>query len=271
MAKQDPGSKGELAKAADGKIYFSYGDIHKTICSLAPRIRRWKPDAIVAIGGGGFIPARMLRTEVKVPIFTVSLELYDDSTNTANTEVKKLQWFDESSGIAVSQIRGKRILVVDEVDDTRTTLAYCVRELLKADAPADLAVAVVHNKLKPKKAELPPDVLYLAGAHLADAWYCYPWDARAYGRDIDAHEALATQCRSGVAAAEADQTAKERARVCAKRASAAAELAPVDTSGAPGSDGGGGGEGGASKRQRTESQDLSPRQTASPFSPLAPQ
>ena len=33
---------------------------------------------MVAIGGGGFIPARMLRTEVRVPILAVSLELYDD-------------------------------------------------------------------------------------------------------------------------------------------------------------------------------------------------
>lgn len=42
-------------------------------------------DVMVAIGGGGFIPARMLRTEVKVPILAVSLELYDDATKTANT------------------------------------------------------------------------------------------------------------------------------------------------------------------------------------------
>ena len=263
--KQDPVSKGELSKAADGKIYFSYADIHKTICSLAPRIRRWKPDAIVAIGGGGFIPARMLRTEVKVPIFTVSLELYDDRTNTANTTVKKLQWFDAESGIAATQIRGKRILVVDEVDDTRTTLAYCVAELLKSplDAPGDLAVAVVHNKLKPKKAELPPDVLYLAGAHLNDAWYCYPWDARAYGRDIDEHEGLAAICRGDDAAADAEKAAHERARVCAKRvevgnasdADACGRPAAVDTT-----EGGCATGSGAAKRQRTESQDLSPRQ-----------
>ena len=40
--------------------------------------KAFNPDIMVAIGGGGFIPARMLRTEVRVPILAVSLELYDD-------------------------------------------------------------------------------------------------------------------------------------------------------------------------------------------------
>lgn len=37
----------------------------------------------VAIGGGGFIPARILRTFIKIPILAVGIKLYDDTTNTA--------------------------------------------------------------------------------------------------------------------------------------------------------------------------------------------
>ena len=37
--------------------------------------KAFKPDVIIAIGGGGFIPARMLRTELKIPILAISLEL----------------------------------------------------------------------------------------------------------------------------------------------------------------------------------------------------
>lgn len=51
----------------------------------------------------------------------------------------------------------------------------------------------MHNKLKPKEAELPPNVTYMAGEEVPDKWNCYPWDAAAYGRDIYAHEALAAQ------------------------------------------------------------------------------
>ncbi len=134
----------------------------------------------------------MLRTELKIPVLAISLELYDDNTNTRNTTVKKTQWFDETSGVG-SQVRGKRVLIMDEVDDTRTTLAFAVREVMKTNAPSHIAVGVVHNKLKPKEAELPPNITYMAGEDVPDKWNCYPWDAAAYGRDIYAHEALAAQ------------------------------------------------------------------------------
>ena len=65
-AKQDPAYK-SLRSFSDGKVYFSYAQIHETICGLVPDIKKFNPDVIIAIGGGGFIPARMLRTEIKIP------------------------------------------------------------------------------------------------------------------------------------------------------------------------------------------------------------
>ena len=56
-----------------------------------------------------------------------------------------------------SKVPGGRVLIVDEVDDTRTTLEYAVKEVLK-DAPAAVAVAVVHNKLKDKNGVIPDGV-----------------------------------------------------------------------------------------------------------------
>jgi hypoxanthine phosphoribosyltransferase len=38
--------------------------------------------------------------------------------------------FDETSGVG-QRVRGKRVLIVDEVDDTRTTLQFCAEELIK--------------------------------------------------------------------------------------------------------------------------------------------
>ena len=181
-------------RALDGKVYFSYEDIHDAVSSSVARVKAFKPDVIVAIGGGGFIPARMLRTQVKKPILAISLELYDDATKTANTKVLLKQWFDETPGTFGALVRGKRVLIVDEVDDTRATLQYAVEELRKTNGPAAVGVLVVHNKLKPKKGTLPADVTYIAGEHVPNAWNCYPWDAQAYGRDIYEHEKLARAC-----------------------------------------------------------------------------
>jgi hypoxanthine phosphoribosyltransferase len=184
--------------------------------SLESKIKAFKPDIIIAIGGGGFIPARMIRSLIKVPILAVSLELYDDSTCTMRSKVEKRQWFDEATSLG-KLVRGGRVLVVDEVDDTRTTLQYCLEELMETNAPAAVAVAVVHNKLKKKTGRLPAHVQYFAGEEVEDKvklplrtppkhdfnlfflsqWNCYPWDACSYGNSIDQHEALAHACSGG--------------------------------------------------------------------------
>ncbi len=170
------------------KYYFTYADIHETVRKLAERLQAsgFEPDVMVAIGTGGFIPARILRTYIKKPILTVGLAYYD-MDNRPMEIPQKVQWIDEVQ----QKLPGKRILLVDEVDDSRATLEYCLRELL-ASRPLEVAVMVLHNKRKPKRGSLPPEVRrYWAGEELEDRWVYYPWDAL----DIAAHEALARQAR----------------------------------------------------------------------------
>lgn len=167
-----------------GKRYFSYNEIHRTVAALSREIQAsgFEPDVTVAIGTGGFIPARILKTFLKKPILTVGVKLYGED-NRIEGGPSKVQWIDEVE----RKLKGKRVLLVDEVDDTRTTLAYCLKEL-QAHGPAEIAVAVLHCKDKPKLAQLPEHVTrYWAGQHLEDIWVVYPWDAE----DIDAHAALA--------------------------------------------------------------------------------
>ncbi|KAJ1467964.1 hypothetical protein T484DRAFT_1857014 [Baffinella frigidus] len=67
-------------------------------------------------------------------------------------------------------------------------------EVIRTNAPSAVAVAVVHNKLKKKEGELPPGIVYISGEDVPAVWNCYPWDAAAYGRNIDEHEELAHAC-----------------------------------------------------------------------------
>jgi len=168
----------------EGKLYLSYGDIHRTVARLAAAIQAsgYDPDLTVAIGTGGFIPARILKTYLKKPILTVGIVFYDHN-NTPMERPQTIQWIDEVE----KKLTGRRVLLVDEVDDSRTTLAYCLRELLR-HRPAEIAVAVLHNKLKPKRDAFPPEIQrYFCGQEVPDGWICYPWDAV----DIDRHNELA--------------------------------------------------------------------------------
>jgi len=162
------------------KRYFSYRQIHRTIKSLTERIigDGYDPDVIVAIGTGGFVPARILKTFIDRPILTVGIRLYDEN-NIPAEQPRKVQWIDEVE----KKLSGRKILLVDEVDDTRTTLEYCLRELL-TNRPAEAAVAVLHKKRKTKRGVIPPEITrYYAGEELEDIWIVYPWDAE----DIDDH------------------------------------------------------------------------------------
>ena len=54
----------------------------------------------------------------------------EDQVEAPGTNVVRTQWLDLSS-LEMASLIGKRVLIVDEVDDTRTTLEYAVRELQK--------------------------------------------------------------------------------------------------------------------------------------------
>lgn len=161
-----------------GKYYLTYNDVHKTMKSLARRLENsgYRPDVMVAIGTGGFIPARILKTFCEIPILTVGIKYYDED-NRPRERPETIQWIDEVE----KKLKGKRLLLVDEVDDTRVTLGYCLRELLQHE-PEEIAVMVLHNKRKAKRGAFPPEITrYFAGEEVDDLWICYPWDAA----DID--------------------------------------------------------------------------------------
>ena len=112
---------------------------------------------MIAIGGGGYVPARILRLVIgtlfvireadygssflkqpgsaNIPIQAIGLSLYenlgkDGPVEEPGTKVTRTQWLDLSS-LEMANLIGKNILIVDEVDDTRTTLEYAVKELEK--------------------------------------------------------------------------------------------------------------------------------------------
>ncbi|KEF53989.1 xanthine phosphoribosyltransferase 1 [Exophiala aquamarina CBS 119918] len=196
------------------KVYVTYNEIHKLCQTSAPRILQdFQPNLMIAIGGGGYVPARILRSFLKqpgapnIPIQAIGLSLYEqlsgsDPVEAPGTKVTRTQWLDLSS-LEMSNLIGKNVLIVDEVDDTRTTLEYAVKELEKdveiarqqqgRQEKTKFSIFVLHNKDKEKKGRLPVDMVnenrYLAAVTVPDVWICYPWEAT----DIDEHDQLAAQ------------------------------------------------------------------------------
>jgi len=155
------------------KLFVTYEDIHRHCAKLAADIKAsgWEPEVIVAIASGGFIPARILKTYLKKNVYVVGLQRYDDE-HAVRAIPLKIQWIDEVE----KKLTGRKVLLVDEVDDTRVTLAFCLTELFRHH-PAEIRVAVLHQKNKPKQASFPEGVVVYQAVEIEDLWIKYPWDA----------------------------------------------------------------------------------------------
>ncbi|KIM39979.1 hypothetical protein M413DRAFT_446880 [Hebeloma cylindrosporum] len=198
--------------------HVTYNDIHNLIRKVTPKIvADFNPDLLIAIAGGGFFPARVMRTFLReqttnksLQIQAIGLSLYEPvegmTAEQLGNVVIRTQWLSQPGKTLV----GKRNLIVDEVDDTRKTLHYAVSEL-KKDVEQELlsypeserealrsatkfGIFVVHNKLKPKLAELSAGTPYFAGEEVGDVWLNYPWEAM----DIEAHDILSTKDKAGL-------------------------------------------------------------------------
>ena len=104
------------------KIQFSYTEIHNIVkIKSIDIINQFNPDVIIAISGGGLIPARMLRTYIDIPIYTVSMRYYNKN-NEIMEHPELLQWID-------NDFSNKNVLIVDEIDDSGSTINFCVDKL----------------------------------------------------------------------------------------------------------------------------------------------
>ena len=113
------------------------------------------------------IPARLIRNYVKKPLYVVTLSLYDDDKIKDTVEI--IQWID-------NDLSEKKIMIVDEVDDTRKTLDLCIKRFKLINNAKDIGVFVLQNKIKEKLGQLDDDIKYISCENVQDDWIVYPWD-----------------------------------------------------------------------------------------------
>ncbi len=135
--------------------------IYELCIDLADRIRRsrYKPDLIVAISRGGWIPGRIMSDLLdKSDIATIKVEHYVDIYKTLK-EPKITQPLP-------IDVRGKKILLVDDIADSGHSLKLVKDHLLKQGA-TDVKICALYSKPWSK---VTPDFY----ARMTDAWICFP-------------------------------------------------------------------------------------------------
>ena len=148
------------------KVNLSWEEIEELIEILAEKINKKnkKYDYLVGIARGGLIPMVLLSDHINnYNVYTIRLKLYEGSKKGTKVELKQ--------GIA-ENIKGKRILLVDDVADTGTSLEFA-KEYLE-NKGAIISTATLHLK---KTSKIIPDYY----AKKEDRWITYPWSKKEDG------------------------------------------------------------------------------------------
>ena len=154
------------------KYVHATWDIIQDLCEeVAEQVRRsgFKPDVIVAVGRGGFPPARIISDILDIRrVASVSVEFY---RKVGETKGEPRIVFPLNA-----DVEGKNVLVVDDVADTGRSLAV-VREHVLSRGAKEVRIATLHYK---PWSILKPDYY----AEETDAWIIYAWETWETVRDL---------------------------------------------------------------------------------------
>ena len=151
--------------AAPERDIVSWGDLDRLVEDLAHQLAGHDFDVMLAITRGGMVPAGMLAYRLRLrDILVAAVEYYDDAGQHGATPT-----FFQFPAEAL--LRGKRVLIVDEVWDSGTTIHAVTQRVREAGGEA--FTAVLHYK--PSHSIVPgrPDV----HAVETDQWVVYPFKA----------------------------------------------------------------------------------------------
>lgn len=160
---------------------------------LAWRVHQahYRPQIIVAIGRGGYLPARLLSDFLDVPeLASFRIEHYRATHKSPAARV---------CYPLTAPIAGQRVLLVDDVSDSGDTFRTALEHLAERGPPALVRTAVLHHKTV---SAFEPD---FRAARIADwRWIIYPWaqveDLTNLIRDLGECPADVTEVRARIAA-----------------------------------------------------------------------
>lgn len=144
----------------------SWDEVVDWVRGLAAKIEEssWRPDLVVAVSRGGFVPARLLCDFMDISdLLAVQSQHWVEAARAAERAIIKYPYRVDA--------QGKRVLVVDDIVDTGETLELARDFIASEWKPAEVRTAAM--QWISTVAKFKPDYYYL---EVRDwTWFQYPW------------------------------------------------------------------------------------------------
>jgi xanthine phosphoribosyltransferase len=172
------------------KIYHSWHDIQCQTQEILRQLQQdqWRPDYVVGLTRGGLVPANLISQYLEVPMETLKISLRDDkSAPESNLWMAEDAFGYRDYDPMVSGDGRKKILIVDDINDTGATLNYIKQDWQSSCLPNDqrwidsvwgnnVRVAVLYDN-ESSKSELSIDYSAVTINKAAeDSWIVFPWE-----------------------------------------------------------------------------------------------
>lgn len=157
------------------KVYYSWSDVEKQTQEILRQLQRdaWMPDYVVGLARGGLVSANLISQYLEVPMECLKVSLRDD---TAQPE-SNLWMADDAA-------EGKKILIVDDINDSGATLNWIKQDWQQSNHLSDwnkvwgnnVRVAVlVDNESSASELNVEYPAVSLNKAE-EDLWIVFPWE-----------------------------------------------------------------------------------------------
>jgi uncharacterized protein len=149
----------------------SWTQIYGLLLELAEAVRRsrFKPDFIVGVSRGGWIPARIMSDLLENPkLVNVATEYYVGVAETKHKPTLTQQ--------VSLPVKDKKVLVVDDVADTGESLKL-VKAHLKKQGASEIKIATIYYK--PRSVTVPH---YYQKE--TSSWIIFPWDRKEAAKKV---------------------------------------------------------------------------------------
>jgi hypoxanthine phosphoribosyltransferase len=149
------------------KKFYTWGHVEKMCTQLVTQLydSEWKPDYIVGVTRGGNVPATILSNMTGIRCEAVKVALRDGESGKSGDSI---DW------MAQDALDGKKILVVDDINDTGATFQW-IADDWKLNGDDNVRFAVLTENLSSDfdRVQYSCDEVNKAEE---DVWLVYPWE-----------------------------------------------------------------------------------------------